>query len=68
MNKSDITRRLARSNQSSQAEAADYLDQVVLSILKGWKHGQPAVWPGLGPLGRNLPNHPKRKVAKTEAP
>ena len=68
MNKADITRRLARSNQSSQAEAADYLDQAVLSILKGWKHGQPTVWPGLGTIGCHIPKQPKRKVAKTEAP
>ncbi len=68
MNKADITRRLARSNQSSQAEAADYLDQAVLSILKGWKHGQPTVWPGLGTFGCQIPKQSKRKVAKTEAP
>jgi nucleoid DNA-binding protein len=67
MNKTDITRRLAKSNHRSQVEAADYLDQAVLSILKGWKHGHPTVWPGLGIFSRNPPKEPKRKVAKTEA-
>ncbi len=67
MNKADITRRLAKSSHRSQAEAADYLDQAVLSILKGWKHGHATLWPGLGLLSRDLPKDPKRKVAKTEA-
>ena len=67
MNKTEISRRLAKSSRSSQAEAADYLDQAVLSILKGWKHGQPTVWPGLGIFSRDLPKEPNRKVAKTEA-
>ncbi len=67
MNKSDIARRLAKSSHRSQAEAADYLDQAVLSILKGWKHGHPTVWPGLGVFSRDLLKEPKRKVAKTEA-
>ncbi len=48
MNKTDLTRRLARVTRSSRAEAADYLDHAVLSILKQWKHGQPVAWPGLG--------------------
>lgn len=67
MNKTDISRRLAKSCRSSQAEAEDYLDQAVLSILKGWKHGQPTVWPGLGIFSRSLPKQPKRKVSKSEA-
>lgn len=48
MNKTDLTRRLARVTRSSRAEAADYLDHAVLSILKQWKHGHPVAWPGLG--------------------
>ena len=67
MNKSDITRRLAKSSQRPQAEAADYLDHAVLSILKGWKHGQPTVWPGLGVFSRDLSKQPKRRVSETEA-
>jgi nucleoid DNA-binding protein len=65
MNKSDITRRLARTTHTSQAEAADYLDQAVLSILKRWKHGEQTVWPGLGVFSRDLPKSPKRKTART---
>ena len=67
MNKTDITRRLAKSSHSSQAEAEDYLDQAVLSILKGWKHGKPTVWPGLGVFSRDQPKEPKRKAARPEA-
>lgn len=50
MNKSGLTRRLARASNTTNAEAADYLDFTVLAILKDWKHGQPATWPGLGIL------------------
>jgi nucleoid DNA-binding protein len=67
MNKSDLTRRLARATQTSNAEAADYLDYAVLSILKRWKHGQVTSWPGLGVFYRDLAKFPARKSAKTEA-
>jgi nucleoid DNA-binding protein len=66
MNKTDLTRRLARATHTSDAQAADYLDQALLSILKRWKHGETAIWPGLGVFARNEPKtepSPKTKEA-----
>lgn len=48
MTNDELSLRLARATRSSRAEAADYLDQTVLSILKQLKRGQRADWPGLG--------------------
>jgi nucleoid DNA-binding protein len=48
MNKTDLTRLLARVTHSSQAQAADYLDLAVHSILKRTKRGEKVTWPGLG--------------------
>ena len=67
MNKSGITRRLALASNTSNAEAADYLDQAVLSILKRWKHGQFTSWPGLGVFSSGTLIANTRKSAKTEA-
>lgn len=67
MKKNEITRRLARASNSSNAEAADYLDQAVLSILKRWKHGQFTSWPGLGVFSSGTLIANTRKSAKTEA-
>lgn len=67
MRKSEITRRLARASNSSNAEAADYLDQAVLSILKRWKHGQFTPWPGLGVFSSSIEIANSRKSLKTEA-
>jgi nucleoid DNA-binding protein len=50
MNKTELTRRLARAYRTSRAEAADTLDLTVLSILKRWKRGQAASFPGVGEL------------------
>lgn len=47
MKKSDFTRQLARSTGTRRAQAADYLDQTMLSILKRWKRGEEISWPGL---------------------
>lgn len=47
MKKSDFTRQLARFTRSRRVEAADYLDQTMLSILKRWKKGEEMQWPGL---------------------
>lgn len=68
MKKAALARRLARVAKTSHAEAADYLDQSVLSILKLWKHGQPADWPGLGLLTRDGIKSSLKKFMKTEAP
>ncbi len=67
MNKSGITRRLALASNTSNAEAADYLDQAVLSILKRWKHGQFTPWPGLGVFSSGTEIATTRKTLKTEA-
>ena len=67
MNKSGITRRLALASNTSDAEAADYLDQAVLSILKRWKHGQCTPWPGLGVFSSGTQIATTRKILKTEA-
>ena len=67
MNKSGITRRLALASNTSNAEAADYLDQAVLSILKRWKHGQFTSWPGLGVFSSGTEIATTRKTLKTEA-
>jgi len=67
MNKSELTRRLAHDCQSSNVEAADYLDQAVLSILKRWKHGQLTPWPGLGIFYRDTDKTPPKKSVKSEA-
>ena len=67
MNKSGITRRLALAANTSNAEAADYLDQAVLSILKRWKHGQFTPWPGLGVFSSGAEIATPRKSLKTEA-
>jgi nucleoid DNA-binding protein len=60
MNKSELTRRLARSTHSSEAQAADYLDLAVNSILKRTKRGEKVAWPGLGVFLRK----PSRPAAK----
>jgi hypothetical protein len=67
MNKTDLTRRLARAAHSSRAEAADYLDQAVLAILKRWKHGQITDWPGLGVVSRDIAPLPIPNSSKKEA-
>jgi nucleoid DNA-binding protein len=67
MNKKTLARRLARATNTSDIEAADYLDQVVLSILKQWKHGQFTAWPGLGVFSREPLHTPVSKAAKSEA-
>jgi nucleoid DNA-binding protein len=67
MNKTDLTRRLARAAHTSRAEAADYLDQAVLAILKRWKHGEMTDWPGLGVFSRDLAQPRLSKPAKKEA-
>lgn len=67
MNKQSLARRLARITKTSDVEAADYLDQVVLSILKRWKHGQFTAWPGLGVFAREPFRSPSSKAAKSEA-
>jgi nucleoid DNA-binding protein len=67
MNKSGLTRRIARASKTTNAEAADYLDYAVLSILKRWKHGQTTSWPGLGVFSRDLIKSTSRKSAKSEA-
>ncbi len=54
MDKLELTRRLARATHSSQAQAADYLDLAVLSILKRAKRGHAANWPGLGQFTKDL--------------
>ena len=68
MNKTDLTRRLARVTRTSRAEAADYLDQSVLSILKQWKHGQQVAWPGLGVFSKDatIPTIPATRKAAAE--
>lgn len=68
MNKSGLTRRLAKLTQTTNAEAADYLDAAVLSILKRWKHGEKTNWPGLGVFAPELSPSTKPKKARTEAP
>lgn len=67
MNKSDLTRRVARATHTSNTEAADYLDQAVLAILKRWKHGETTDWPGLGIFSRDRTQSPTCKCAKKEA-
>lgn len=67
MNKQILARRLARATKTSDVEAADYLDQVVLSILKRWKHGQFTAWPGLGVFAREPLRSPSSKAAQSEA-
>lgn len=67
MNKTGITRRLALAANTSNAEAADYLDQALLSILKRWKHGQFTAWPGLGIFSPGTAIATTRKTIKTEA-
>jgi nucleoid DNA-binding protein len=67
MNKKSLARRLARATKTSDIEAADYLDQVVLAILKQWKHGQSTAWPGLGVFSREPLRPHSSKVAKSEA-
>lgn len=54
MNKQELACRLARVTKTSDAEAADYLDQAVFSILTSWKHGRAPSWPGLGVFARDL--------------
>ncbi|MBM3758895.1 MAG: hypothetical protein FJW36_01480 [Acidobacteria bacterium] len=66
MNKSGLARRLARASKTSNAEAADYLDYAVLSILKRWKHGHDTSWPGLGVFCRDLLKTTSPKSAKSE--
>jgi len=67
MNKSELTSRLAHAANTSNSEAADYLDYTVLSILKGWKHAQTTTWPGLGVFARDIAKSSARKPAKLEA-
>ena len=66
MKKSVLTSRLALATKTTEAEAADYLDFTVLSILKSWKHGHSAHWPGLGVFSRELRTQQARKSAKSE--
>lgn len=64
MNKTALARELARATKTTNAEAADYLDQAVLSILKRWKHGEDTSWPGLGVFHSDLrPGRKSRKEA-----
>ncbi|MBZ2183232.1 MAG: hypothetical protein K7J46_00885 [Bryobacter sp.] len=67
MNKTDLARRLARATHTSSTEAADYLDQTILAILKRWKHGEITDWPGLGIFSRAGAQPPNRKSAQKEA-
>lgn len=63
MKKSDFTRQLARSTGTRRAQAADYLDQTMLSILKRWKRGEEITWPGLDVYAADL----KREKSTSES-
>lgn len=69
MTNTELTLRLARATRSSRAEAADYLDQTVLSILKRLKQGECADWPGLGVFVTDLtPRQQHKRPALIEDP
>ena len=72
MTNAELTLRLARATCSSRANAADYLDQTVYSILKRLKKGENADWPGLGVFVADiLPSQQrvtKQKVEKVARP
>jgi nucleoid DNA-binding protein len=54
MRNTDIAEQIARETGVSQGEAADQLDEVITSILKNLRNGQPADLPGLGRLRRDI--------------
>ena len=48
MKKTEITARVARQSRTTQAAAADKLDQIVSHILDRLRKGESAKLPGLG--------------------
>jgi nucleoid DNA-binding protein len=64
LNKTELARRLARQSRVSRAEAADSLDQTLMSILKDWKRGRAAQLPGVGELKKHSIVIVNKKVTK----
>jgi nucleoid DNA-binding protein len=73
MKKTRIAKYLARHENTSIAEAADRLDQLVHQLLVKLRHGEEATWPGLGVFrpdpetGIRFERSPRRKPARKEA-
>jgi len=54
MKKADLTKRLAKQSNITQAAAADQVDRVVHEILQRVRKNQPANLPGLGTFGPGM--------------
>jgi len=70
MEKKDFNKRYAQRTQSTPAEAADQIDEVVNGILRRLRAGEPASLPGLGTLLPSIkpaPSDETGRRARTKA-